>query len=76
YDVAATQWLSAANAAISAIRQARADNLILVPGTNWTGAHSWLSDDPERANGAVMLGIEDTANNYAYEVHQYLDSDF
>ncbi len=76
YDVAATQWLSAANAAISAIRQARADNLILVPGTNWTGAHSWLSDDPERANGTVMLGIEDSANNYAYEVHQYLDSDF
>lgn len=76
YDVAASQWLSAANAAISAIRQAGAGNLILVPGTNWTGAHSWLSDDPEQANGTVMLGVEDSANNYAYEVHQYLDSNF
>lgn len=76
YDMAATQWLSAANAAIAAIRQAGASNLILVPGTNWTGAHSWLNDDPEQANSKVMLGVEDAADNYAYEVHQYLDSDF
>lgn len=76
HDVAATQWLAAANAAISAIRQAGAGNLILVPGTNWTGAHSWLSDDPEQANSVVMLGVEDSANNYAYEIHQYLDGNF
>src|SRR5688500_11083086 len=34
------QWLSAANAAIGAIRNAGATNLILVPGNAWTGAHS------------------------------------
>jgi endoglucanase len=74
-DIAADAWLKAANAAIRAIRTAGADNLILVPGTNWTGAHSWQSDGPGGANGTVMLGVRDPRNNFAYEVHQYFDSD-
>lgn len=71
HDMPARNWLPSANAAIAAIRQAGAKNLILVPGTNWTGAHSW-----EASNAAVMLGVTDPGNNYAFEVHQYLDSDF
>ena len=27
-------------------------------------------------NGEAMLGVTDPANNYAFEVHQYLDKDF
>ena len=76
HDVPAMQWLRSANAAIAAIRETGATNLVHVPGTIWTGAHSWENDRPGGANGTVMLGIEDPANNYAYEVHQYLDSDF
>lgn len=76
HDIDVTQWLASANAAIAAIRQAGANNLVLVPGTNWTGAHSWQSDDPKQANGTVMLGVVDPASNYAFEVHQYLDSNF
>lgn len=76
HDMPATQWLSAANAAISGIREAGADNLVLVPGTNWTGAHSWESGSPEEANGTVMLGVKDPGENYAYEVHQYMDGNF
>jgi endoglucanase len=76
HDVPATQWLLSANAAIAAIRETGATNLVLVPGTIWTGAHSWENDTPGGANGIVMLGIEDAADNHAFEVHQYLDSDF
>jgi endoglucanase len=76
YDVTATQWLASANAAIAAIRETGATNLVLVPGTIWTGAHSWEEERDGGANGTVMLGIADPAENHAYEVHQYLDGDF
>lgn len=76
HGMPAPQWLSAANAAIAAIRGTGAKNLVLVPGTLWSGAHSWEKDAPGGANGTVMLGVEDPAGNYAYEVHQYLDDDF
>jgi endoglucanase len=76
HDVPATQWLASANAAIAAIRETGAKNLVLVPGTLWTGAHSWEEEQDGGANGTVMLGIADPAANYAYEVHQYLDADF
>ncbi len=76
YDVTATQWLASANAAIAAIRETGAKNLVLVPGTIWTGAHSWEAERDGGANGTVMLGIKDPADNHAYEVHQYLDDDF
>lgn len=76
HDVPATQWLASANAAIAAIRETGAKNLVLVPGTAWTGAHSWEEERDGGANGTVMLGIRDPADNHAYEVHQYLDTDF
>lgn len=69
------QWLSAANAAIAAIRAAGASNLILVPGNAWTGAHSWASNWYGTPNATVMLGVVDSGNNHAFEVHQYFDGD-
>lgn len=65
----ASQWLVGANAGIAAIRKAGARQLILVPGSYWSGAHSWVSSD----NDTVMRRIKDPAKNYAIEVHQYLD---
>jgi endoglucanase len=76
YGISAQDWVGAANAATIAIRQTGARNLVLVPGTAWTGAHSWLGGDYGDANGVAMLQFADPANNYAYEVHQYLDADF
>jgi len=76
YDISAEDWLSAANSAIGAIRQTGAANLVLVPGTAWTGAHSWIAGDYGTPNGSVMLGVTDPKDNYAYELHQYLDADF
>ncbi|HEY3699403.1 MAG TPA: glycoside hydrolase family 5 protein [Spongiibacteraceae bacterium] len=75
HGISSENWLGAANAAITAIRQQKANNLILVPGTAWTGAHSWNSTSYGTPNGISMLNIKDPANNYAYEMHQYLDSD-
>lgn len=73
--MATEQWVSAANAAIAAIRSTGASNLILVPGNAWTGAHSWYETWYGTANATAMLNITDAGNNYAFEVHQYLDSD-
>jgi endoglucanase len=69
-------WLAAANAAIASIRQTGAKNLILVPGNGWTGAHSWFGKSYGTPNAEAMLGVVDPANNYAFEAHQYLDSNY
>jgi endoglucanase len=68
-------WRSAAQAAILAIRNTGATNLILVPGNAYTGAQSWLQNWYGTPNGMAMLSITDPAQNFAFEVHQYLDSD-
>lgn len=70
------QWLSSANAAIAAIRNAGAEQLILVPGNAWTGAHSWTQSWYGTSNSQVMLGVVDPQNNYAFDLHQYFDGDF
>ena len=69
------QWLTAANTAIAAIRNTGANNLILVPGNGWSGAHSWTQNWYGTPNGTVMLNVVDPANNFAFDAHQYLDSD-
>ncbi len=76
HDMPAEQWLDAANAALARIRGERADNLVLVPGTAWTGAHSWQGGYYGTPNADVMLGVVDPVDNFAYEVHQYFDDDF
>jgi endoglucanase len=71
--ISPAEWLVAANEAIAAIRAQGATQLILVPGSYWTGAHSWVSS----GNAAVMnTGVVDPEDNYAFELHQYLDSDY
>jgi endoglucanase len=74
--LATETWLAAVNAAIAEIRRAGANNLVFVPGDGWTGAHSWLSRGYGTPNADVMLGVVDPAENYVYEVHQYLDSNY
>jgi endoglucanase len=69
-------WLAATNAAIAQIRAAGAKNLVFVPGNGWTGAHSWFGKSYGTPNAAVMLGVNDPADNYVYELHQYLDSNY
>lgn len=76
-DIKAPDWLTAANTAIATIRASGARNLILIPGTIWTGAHSWREDRlGGGSNADLMLGVTDPLNFYAYEFHQYLDADW
>lgn len=76
FDISSTEWRDVSNATIAVIRDTGATNLILVPGTSWTGAHSWFGDWYGGANAEVLLSIKDPANNYAIELHQYFDDDF
>jgi endoglucanase len=69
------QWRDAANAALVAIRNTGATNLVLVPGSAWTGAHSWTQSWYGTSNSVAMLGIVDPGSNFAFDVHQYLDND-
>ncbi|HSI42269.1 MAG TPA: glycoside hydrolase family 5 protein [Xanthobacteraceae bacterium] len=71
YDFPAAQWAALAQGCTYAIRARGARNLILVPGTKWSGAHSWNSS----GNAEAFDGFKDLANNFAFEAHQYLDGD-
>lgn len=75
-------WVSAANAAIAAIRAKGAKNLIQVPGTRWTGAWTWdqaggtTNGIPNgQSNADALLDIVDPGDNFVVEVHQYMDFD-
>lgn len=70
------QWAQAANAGIAAIRASGAQQLVLVPGNAWTGAHSWSQSWYGTANAEAMLAITDSANHFAFELHQYFDNDY
>lgn len=72
HDIDAATWAAEAQRAVSAIRAAGHSNLILVPGTNWSGAHSWNDGSP--SNATALASLRDPLNNLAFEAHQYLDS--
>lgn len=76
YDIPVEDWLAASNQAIAGIRNVGASNMILVPGTNWSGAATWFSDWQAGNNSKVMPGVVDPENNFVFEVHQYMDEDF
>jgi len=68
------QLVTSENAAIAAIRDTGAKNLILVPGNTYTGAWQWTNNWYGTANAVAMLNIVDPGNNFAFDVHQYLDN--
>ena len=68
----ASGWLDSVNAAIAGIRATGATQEILVPGIGWDGAWTWTTGQNASVIGA---GVKDPLKNYAFEVHQYLDSD-
>ena len=66
----ATTWLASSQAAINAIRSTGSTNLILVPSTYWGHPVNFVE-----LNASAMIQISDPANNFSFDVHQYLDSD-
>ena len=75
YDIQAEDWLAAANAALVAIRNTGAENLVLVPGINYSNAGAWYQDWGFGVSSKVMGGVVDPADHFLYEVHLYMDSD-
>lgn len=65
--------INAANmqAALKAVRAVGAKNRVLVAGTAYSGAHSWVKS----GNAAAFENFSDSENNFAFEPHQYLDKD-
>ncbi|KAI1815028.1 glycoside hydrolase family 5 protein [Poronia punctata] len=74
HDMTTELVLKNNQAAIDAIREAGAENLIIMPGNSWTGGHAWTEgDDP---SSALLNQFNDPANNTAIDIHEYLDEDF
>lgn len=76
FDVHASSWAKASQATIDAIRKAGAINFVIVPGTAWTGAHSWSSELRTGRNDEWMAKVSDPLGRMAFDFHQYLDGDF
>ncbi len=74
FDIDAETWATIAMSATQAIRKAGANNLILVPGTAWSGAHSWRKPVKGVSNATAMAKFNDPGDNFAFEFHQYFDA--
>lgn len=74
--IPADRWARSAEAGIVAIRKAGARNLVLVPGTYYSGAHSWEQPLQGVSNADALSGFKDPADHFAFEAHQYFDRDF
>jgi endoglucanase len=75
-SIPAARWAQSAKIALDAIRDTGAKNLVLVPGTYYSGAHSWTAALRGSSNADAFANFRDPANNIAFEVHQYFDSDY
>ena len=73
YDMQTQAWVVTANAAINAIRNTGANNVVMVPGTRYSTASTWedSNDAWGTSNAVAMLAIED--KNVIFEAHQYFD---
>jgi endoglucanase len=71
FDLSPGDWKAIAQTVTNTIRATGARNFLLVPGTAYTGAHTWVTS----YNAEAMATFVDPADNFAFEVHQYLDID-
>lgn len=72
HDQTAAEWFTGATAAINAIAAVTKLQWVLIPGTSWSGGHSWV----QSGNAAAWAGYKPPAGlKTAFDLHQYLDSD-
>jgi endoglucanase len=69
HDIPAATWFACGQKVIDAIRAAGARSTIVMPGTDWTGAGTWMR------NNASAWNLVDPAKNLAVQVHLYFDRD-
>lgn len=78
-NMSTMQWYSAAQAAITSIRNAGFTNYIFVPGNGWSNASGWLDSwyDTSGANISNAVGwktLTDPLNKLVATVHNYADT--
>ncbi|KAF2113913.1 endo-1,4-beta-glucanase [Lophiotrema nucula] len=75
HDLTVSTWADTVQAAVTAIRNAGATSqYILMPGTDYTSAGSFISS----GSAAALLKVtnpDGTTDNLIFDVHRYLDSD-
>ncbi|MGQ7830690.1 glycoside hydrolase family 5 protein [Altererythrobacter sp. Z27] len=69
HGIPADDWWRYAQSVVLQLRASGVENVLLVPGTRWTGAWSWeLSGNSGKAEA-----LSDPLRRSVFEVHQYLD---
>lgn len=69
-----TTWAVTVQAAVTAIRNTGANQIILLPGGSWQSALYFLSD----GSADALLGVKNpdgSTTNLIFDLHKYLDSD-
>ncbi len=69
YTFEAKEWADISQEVVNNIRDAGIDNKILLSGTAWSGAQSWEYS----GNADAYKDFVDPLNNFAFDVHQYID---
>ncbi|KAJ7512462.1 carbohydrate-binding module family 1 protein/Glycoside hydrolase family 5 protein [Mycena galericulata] len=67
-------WAGSVQAAVTAIRNAGAEQMILLPGNDWTSAETFVSNGSGPALSQVV-NPDGSFKNLIFDVHKYLDSD-
>jgi endoglucanase len=70
------QWAGLAQRTVQALRDAGAQNLILVSGGRYSGVHEWSKEFSGTSNAKAFAGLTDPLGRTAIEVHQYADANF
>jgi endoglucanase len=76
HEIDVDAWAAIAKATLASIRATGAPNIVLIPGTNWDGAHSWLNANGGHSNAEALLPLARGDNAVVFEVHQYFDGNF
>lgn len=71
HGISARDWSVVCQTTMITLRQQGIGNRVLVPGTDWSGAHSWVRS----GNATAFESFTDPDSNFLFEVHQYLDQD-
>lgn len=74
HDISLNVWAATIEVAVNAIRRAGATSqIILLPGSNWSSAETFVSDGSADALNNIT-NPDGTKTNLIFDVHMYLDS--
>jgi endoglucanase len=71
-----SEWAELAQSTLLKLRAAKSKHFILIAGGRWSGLHDWFNEYNGISNAEAFKTFSDPLNNYAIEMHQYLDKNF